>query len=203
MRLGSIGGDTRTYILIMLSEHNIKEFDNTVSEALRSGDLKAFERLFFLYYKKICNFIAAIIKSESDAEEIAQDIFVRIWTHREKFDPRQSLDGYMYTIARNATLNFLRKRRPQGVEAENTKLESYFRPEDKIFSDEMRLLVDTLLANMNPRRRDIFIMSQREGLSNEEIASVLKISKKSVENQLCIAKKEVRRVIEMYLTSVG
>lgn len=77
-------------------------------EALSKGNHKAFEDLFIAYFQRVKLFICGIVKSEADAEELAQDVFVRLWTNREAINIEKPLGGYLYTIARNTAFNFLK-----------------------------------------------------------------------------------------------
>lgn len=75
-------------------------------EALWNGDHKAFETIFLAYYNKTKAFIYGYIKSESDAEELTEDLFVNLWINRQSIDTSKSFDSWLHTIARNAAINF-------------------------------------------------------------------------------------------------
>lgn len=167
--------------------------------SLQSGDHQAFETVFFAYFNKVKYFIYGLIKSESDAEEIAQDIFVRVWTNREAIDPDKNFTTYIYVSARNAALNFLKKRhvRSSYVQEQIHVGSDSDNPEDGFFAREIDLLIQMSVSKMPERRRRIFEMSRNEGLSNDQIAQKLNISKKTVENQLSIALKELREVVSL------
>lgn len=75
--------------------------ETTRLKALREGDEKAFEKIYLNYYKKTLYFITGLVKSEDDAKELTQEVFIKLWTNRETLDPERSVHSYMYTIARN------------------------------------------------------------------------------------------------------
>ena len=81
-----------------------------VVSSLRDGDHQAFESVFFHYFKKVKYFINGLIKSDDDAEELAQDVFVKIWTTRESIDTDKNFNTYVYIIARNTTISFLKQK---------------------------------------------------------------------------------------------
>lgn len=80
----------------------------TTIEALQHGDHQAFEKVFLGYFDKVKYFLNGLLRSEADAEELAQDIFVNLWQNREAIDPQKSFNTYLYTIARNTALNYLK-----------------------------------------------------------------------------------------------
>lgn len=170
-------------------------------EALRDGNHKAFDDVFIGYYKKIKNFIYGFLKSESDAEELTQDIFVKLWINRTAINPERSFDSFLYTTARNATLNYLKHKVIENSYAESLPLdeEEYASSDEILFAKEISLLIEMSVERMPAQRKKIYCLSRNEGLSNDEIATHLNISKKTVENQLSMALKELRNVISCFL----
>ncbi len=169
-------------------------------EALRLGDHNAFDQVFIVYYFKIKNFIYGLLKSEADAEELTQDLFMKLWINHEKIDPQKSLNALLYTMARNAAFNFLEhklvhdsfiSRYPQAESSES--------PDELLFAKEKELLIRLMVQQMPVQRKRIYQMSKEEGLTNDRIAQELNISKKTVENQLSLALKDIRNVISCFL----
>ncbi len=168
-------------------------------EALKNGDHKAFEEVFFEYFDKIKKFIAMFLKSDDEAEELTQDIFVRIWVNRDSFNPSKSLNAYMYAIARNATLNLIKHKKLRLNHVAGYVIpDSGSDTEEYLFSKDVGLLIEMLLDRMSLQKQDIYKLSQEEGLPNDEIAGRLGISRKTVENQLSIIMQELRKVIRDY-----
>jgi len=173
--------------------------EKTTVEALCNGNHKAFEDIFIMYFQKVKTFIGGIIKSDADAEELAQDVFIKLWLNREQIDVNKSLNAYLYAIARNATFNYLKHQL-----VEQSYLSSYKpnedvdTPEEIYFAREIKLLIEMTVTQMPVQRRRIYILSRDKGISNEDIASQLNISKKTVENQLSLAFKEIRKVVSVF-----
>ncbi len=174
--------------------------------ALKDGDHAAFESIFLFYFNKVKYFINGFIKSESDAEELAQDVFVKIWVSRDGIDPTRNFNTYIYISARNATMNFLRHKYVRESFAEDQMKagseEEYASSEELIMAHEIDLLVDMALMKMPAQRRNVYELNRREGLSNEEIAERLNISKKTVENQMSLALKELKTVIKVFVMMI-
>jgi len=173
-----------------------------VQEAIKEGDEKAFELVFITYFNKVKYFIVGLIKSEEDAEELAQDIFVKLWLNRESVDFDKSLSSYLHTAARNATINFLKGKfvRDSYVSDQLRQEEEKESVEESYYAKETSLLIKMAVSQMPEKRRAIFELSREKGLSNEEIANKLEISKKTVENQLSLALKEIRKIITFFFT---
>ncbi len=167
-------------------------------ESLRKGDPKAFESIFLLYHNKIITFIRAIIKSD-DVEDITQDIFAKLWTNRQKIDPQKSLNAYMYTAARNAAFNYLKHKTVGNTYLANHTLKDVdISPEDILYAREIELLTEMVVSQMPTQREKMYRMSRNDGMTNEEIANQLGVTKKTVENQLSLALKELRKVIAAF-----
>ncbi len=170
--------------------------ETTWLNALREGDEKAFEKIYLNYYKRTLYFLTGLVKSETDAEELTQEVFIKLWTNRETIDPERSIHSYMYTIARNTAFNFLKHKLIEiNYINEYTAEAETETSEEILFAKEIALLIEMTVDRMPVQRQRIYKMSRNEGLDNEEIASRLQISKKTVENQLSLALGELKRVI--------
>lgn len=176
--------------------------DKNIFKRFKESDHKAFDSIFLSYYDRIRNFINGLIKSEEDAEELAQDIFVKLWMNRNTIDLNRSFDSYLFTIARNTTYNYLKHQLVhQSYVTDYLKNNSDYgnEIEETIFAKEINLLIEMTVDKMPSRRKDIFIYSRIKGYSNDEIAERLNISKKTVENQLSIALAELRKIIQIFI----
>jgi RNA polymerase sigma-70 factor (ECF subfamily) len=168
-------------------------------ESLCRGNHKAFEDIFIAYFHKVKFFISGIIKSDADAEELAQDVFFRLWDNRDAIDPEKSFNAYIYTMARNAAFNYLKhKSVEQAYLIELPPLDMAASPEEILFAREISLLIELTVSEMPIQRKRIYLLSKKKGVSNADIALQLGISKKTVENQLSLALKEIRKVIALF-----
>ena len=168
-------------------------------EALRGGNHKAFEDVFLAYFQKVRLFIGGIVKSDVDAEELAQDVFVKLWTNREALNSEKPVGAYLYIIARNAAFNFLKHKLVEQTYSDRFPFsDEVATPEDLLFAREISLLVEMTVHEMPVQRRKIYMLSREKGVSNSDIAEKLGISKKTVENQLSLALQELRKVISLF-----
>ncbi|MDD3037678.1 RNA polymerase sigma-70 factor [Bacteroides sp.] len=167
-------------------------------KALQQGDHKAFEDIFITYFDKVKYFLKGILRSESDAEELAQDIFVNLWINRKTVDPQKSFNTYIYTIARNTALNYLKHKLVEEAFIDNCNdlsLKEADSSDEILFAKEINILVEMTVCRMPVQRKKIYQMSRNNGCSNDDIAQKLSLSKKTVENQLSLALQEIRRVV--------
>ena len=170
--------------------------DKKTLEALREGDHKAFKAIFVAYYNKTKTFIDGYIKSDLDAEELTEDLFVNLWVNRRSIDTSKSFSSYLHTIARNSALNFLKHKQVQEKYLnELPAWESHYSCEEDYIAKELGLLVEDIVNKMPAQRKQIYILSRNEGLSNGEIAERLNTTKRNVESQLSLALKEIRKAI--------
>lgn len=185
------------YICILTMSNKLP---HQVIQSLKRGDHRAFEKVFVAYFNKVRYFIFRLVRSDHEAEELAQDVFVRLWTNRASIDLSKSFDAYLFSIAYNATCNYLKRKTVRNDYQNSVVLpELDFTPEELLYAREIELLVEMTVNEMPEQRKRIFHMSRKNGFSNEEIANKLQITKKTVENQLSLALKELRKVIGLFL----
>lgn len=168
--------------------------EDTIS-ALRDGDHKAFEEVFRLYYGRIKVFIAGLIKSEADAEELTEELFVNLWINRSDIDAAKSFNAYLHTIAHHMVINFLKRKYVHADYLSKIAHPQYsYSSEEELIAQETSLLLQLAIERMPEQRKQVFLLSKNEGLKNEEIAVRLQTTKRNVESQLSIALKELRKL---------
>lgn len=162
-------------------------------KSLSKGNILAFNTLFREYSSRLYRFINGYIKSDSQAEEMIQDIFMKIWEKRADLRGELSFKSYLFTIA----FNMIRKHfRAEKVISEylhsGTRDELDLHTTREITYNSLLNYVSEIVDHLPERRRLIFMKSRFEGLSIKEIAEELNISHKTVENQLTDALKFIR-----------
>lgn len=176
--------------------------EKVLVEKIISGDQSAFKEIFYRYKDKLFSYCYRFTKTETIAEEIVHDVFLKIWTEREQINPDLSFSSYLYTITHNHALNFLKK--AAADISLRGKLFYYFeqyhrQPEDQLIYNDLVGIVQQAVALLPPRRRLIYEMSREQAMNDEEIANRLSISKQTVKNQMVKALK----FIKGYLKSHG
>lgn len=162
-------------------------------KSLKAGSVLAFNTLFHHYSNRLYQFSLKYLKSEEEAEELVQEVFTRVWEKRAELKAELSFNSYVFTIAFNVIRKYFR-RKAHVSEYLNNKVKEDMNLDtiNKINYDSLKKHLDELVSILPQRRKEVFIKSRYEGFSVREIAEDLKISKKTVENQLTEALKFLR-----------
>jgi RNA polymerase sigma-70 factor (family 1) len=158
---------------------------------------EGFKCLFDNYKNRLYGYVLAITHSHYTAEEITQEIFIKLWLCRDILHQVSNLDGYIFTIARNKTLNHLRKaaydvRLLKELQERASSAELTNNVEERALVSEYDRLLQDALALLSPQRRLVFVLSRQRGLNHEEIAHQLQLSRHTVKNHLVEALRFIR-----------
>jgi len=173
----------------------IKKMDDQLVSAIKNDDHYAFDQLFHKYGSSLFSFVVSVLKDDFEAEEAVQDVFLKIWEKRRDLDTSLSFKSYLFTIALNTTKNRYRKKLQENKYKQDLAFEfNANRTSDLDVFEYRNLLdyVDKIIEKLPPSRREIFILSKKDGLKNSEIAQLLHISEQTVKNQLVSAMKFLR-----------
>lgn len=167
---------------------------------LKAGDHKAFEEVFIAYYDKVKRLIDGYIKSEEDAEELTEELFVNLWDCHCSINTAKSFNAFMHTAARNISMNFLRHQHVHHSYIDHhSDIQYAATSEEEFIAKELDMLIELVVDRMPEQRKQIYRLSRTEGLSNGEIAERLNTTKRTVESQLSMALKEIRKYIMLFL----
>ncbi len=156
---------------------------------VRTGDAQAFEALFRAYVDPLCSFAYSYVESESQAQEIVQDLFARLWERRETLERPRSVRAYLYGATRNRVLNERRHARVEAafrhralrLEAAQATAPRPVPPEEDLHAGALAVAVERAVTELPPRCREVFTLTRDQHLSYAEAADVLGISPKTVE----------------------
>ncbi|WP_185968921.1 RNA polymerase sigma factor [Carboxylicivirga sp. M1479] len=179
-----------------------KGTERELISALANNETKAFESLYLLYGRKLLVFVNGYLNSKDDAEEIVQEVFVKLWKKRAELETHDSLKGYLFTIAYNAIKKrFLKIKREQDLK-QNYALE-YMHDSGETVSEEtyseVIRQIDSIVEQMPEKRKQVFQLCKKEGLSISEAANYLNISEKTVKNQMTSAYQTIREQLKANL----
>lgn len=167
---------------------------------LKEGDMLAFDAIYERYCKRIFAFVVRYVKSETDAEEIVQEVFLKIWENKNKIDVYSSFESYIFTISYNSTISLLRKRVTEKKYIDYLKnlqvAENVFELTDEVYYAELNGQIQSLLSELTPRQKEIFLLSREEGLTHDEIAKKLGISSNTVKNHIVTTLNFLRTKID-------
>lgn len=168
-------------------------------EQIARGNQQAFRRLFDLYNERLFTFTYGLLHSKVEAEEIVQDVFLKLWESRSTLTTIDYPQSYIFTMARNRTLDLLAKigrnqKLIRQVWANIEHLEEL--TEQVLHAKESQKLINEAVAGLSERKQQIFALSRKEELSHDEIADTLGLSKQTVKNSLSEALKQIKSHLE-------
>lgn len=173
---------------------------------IAEGDVRAFHNVFSEYYGQVKQFSYFVLKDMDAAEDVAQEVFIKIWTGRGVLPEVRNFRNYLFQISKNAVIDHIRKESAM-VLRNNDFAGRFFAGDDSFENDfiarETQGAIDEIVENMPPKRREVFILNRVQGKSNDEIAELLGLSKKTVENHLHLALKELKEKLPLLLVAVA
>lgn len=172
------------------------EGEDRALELLVSGEEAAFEFLYKKYVDKVYYFALGLVNSADDAENVTQEVFIKVWESRARIDPAYSFSSYLFTITRNLIFNQHRKKvneRAYLSYIERAFEHSEMGTEKDYFLKELQERIDAAIADLPPMRRKVFEASRVEGLSHKEISAKLGIAEKTIATHIRLALKTMRK----------
>lgn len=165
------------------------------------GDSNAFAVLFNFYRNKVYGYAIAILKSEKSAEEIVQNVFIKIWLKREDLSSVDNFGAYLRTISRNETLNALKHiatthKHEQLIIRHSTELD--LDTENTIQYRETKQLLDSAIQKLPAQQKLVYTLCHIEGVKQKDVAEKLNISPLTVKVHLREAVKSIRHYLEMH-----
>ncbi len=175
--------------------------NKNILETLAEGNQEVFQKLFCMFQPKVHAFALGLIKNMTDADDITQIVFMKLWTNRKKLPDVDNLDSYIFTITKNTVLSFIAQQKIPEFDIstirETTATDAT--PLDQIEAADLKLLIDMVVEQMPGQRQTVYRLSREKGLSNDEIAQRLNIQKKTVENHLNLALGEIREMLKIII----
>jgi RNA polymerase sigma-70 factor (family 1) len=172
----------------------------------RYDDQFAYKELFVAFYNPLLLFALSFVKSKEQAEEIVSDVFISIWEKRKRIDSINNLKVYLFVATKNTALNYLsRQNKTVITDIDDVAVELrsiYFDPEQLLITAEMISRIKEAINQLPPKCRIIFKLVKEDELKYREVAEILDISIKTVENQVSIALKKIGSAINFDITRV-
>jgi len=186
-----------------MQEKEIEKLCTLVSE---NNDEKAFSRLFDHFSPGLLSYITAIVQKPAVAEELLTDVFMNLWKNRKILHTIRSLPYYLYTSGKNLSINYLKSsQNRQHISLDDfgdSLLFTYATPEtSRIDADNLAALLRAI-QSLPPQCQLIFRLSKEEQLTRKEIAHLLDITTKTVENQMTIAFKKIVEALRREMPSL-
>jgi RNA polymerase sigma-70 factor (family 1) len=172
----------------------MEKLDNHFICKLIDGNFDAFKELYNLYYRQGLLFLTSIIKDKEEAENMVQDVFIKIWLRREQINPELNFNSYLFTCLRNMAFDHLKKvEKSHQMKQQFMQMMEDNNNADSEAEDTRITLLKTAMDHLPEKRKMIVKLNIEEGKSYQEIAEIMRISKNTVKNQLVKAKQFLRR----------
>ncbi len=169
----------------MQNEH--KDTDIQQIEQLKTGSKEAFRLLYDAFAPKIHAFALSYLKNEADSEELLQEVFLKLWEIRASLDSSKNIKSFLFKICTNLIYDMIRRKNIEKAYIDFAGMNDPTKSDttwNEIIYNDMLSKLNHLVNSLSEQRQRIFRMSKEEGLSNEEIALQLSLSKRTVENHL-------------------
>ena len=172
--------------------------DEFLLDALSQGSHSAFEQLYDRYSRRIYANLIRLVRSEAIAEELLQDVFMKVWELRATLNTGQSFQSFLFQISGNLAIDFYRKSaRRQTMEAAKKLIEesAYDHIEKYINFKEAEILLDRAISALPPQRQRIFRLCRIEGKSYEEVAELFSLTRNTVKDHMTKANRFLREIL--------
>ena len=185
----------------------MSKVEKQLLQGLLSGDKNTFDLLVRTYYSTLLFVANDILSDMQSAEEVVQDVFVKLWKIGSTLSIDTSLSSYLTTMVRNLCIDYLRakERRIKTVSIDDPDvqlklhelgMEASF--DEELFPDSLEIAMQKAIDQLSPQCRQIFILNRFEGYSPKEIAEKLQISVSTVKTQISRALNKLKEVADMY-----
>lgn len=166
--------------------------DKSTIRKFKEGDAAAFDTIYHHYSKKLYNFAYGLLKDKDTANEILQEVFVQLWEKRDQVDVALSFENYIFTIVYNAVRKYSRRKSIENKVRyflSNHSSDITENTDSDIIYNEMLELAYRTIDKLPHKRKIVYKLSRQEGMKIKQIASMLNISPRTVENHLSKALK--------------
>jgi RNA polymerase sigma-70 factor (ECF subfamily) len=186
----------------------VSTVDFGLMERIAAGDHAAFRQLVERHQHAVIGTVAKMLGNSSDSEDIAQQVFLRVWRHAKRYRPEAKFTTYLFTITRNLVFNESRRRsRKKEVSADAREENSHQliaahpdrQPDAELLQAELQAAVDAAIASLPEAQRMAVVLRRYEQLSYEEIAAVLDLSVSAIKSLLFRARTSLRETLASYL----
>ncbi len=178
--------------------------DSKLVERLQKGDIEAFNAVFEKYGSRLFGFAFKYLKSKEEAEELVQDVFLKVWENRKNLKKEYSLKSYLFTISYHDICKFFRRKELNDKLKEEIvqTRETAENPKDRIDYQSTLEQIEKVIEKLPSKQKVAFEKSRKEGKSTREIAKEMKLSPGTVDNYISAALKFIKKNISDNCLSV-
>lgn len=178
---------------------NIEELQRRIA---LYDDEPAYKEIFFTFYNSLVRFALTFVEDRETAEEVVSDVMMKVWEGRKTLNAIDNLRVYLYISTRNTALNYIAKRKLPVVSLENLYIDfpsTALNPEQLMITAEMIRRINYAINSLPPRCKLVFRLVKEDRLPYKDVAQILDISIKTIDNQLAIALRKISEGINLQL----
>jgi RNA polymerase sigma-70 factor (ECF subfamily) len=182
--------------------------DFTLIRSIQAGDHQAFESLVRRYQRQVANLIYLTMGNRDDVDDIAQEVFIRVYRSLPKFKFDASFFSWLYRITRNLCIDEIRKRKIRRVLSldyltedtleKNRKSKDYTMASDSVLTEEKQQVIESALQRLKPEHREVLVLREYQDLSYDEIAETLGLRLEAVKSRIFRARMELKNLLSDY-----
>jgi RNA polymerase sigma-70 factor (ECF subfamily) len=190
-------------------DEGVNQEDVAWMRLIASGDETAFRDLVKKHHRAVIGTIGKMTNFSPDSEDLAQQVFVRLWKSAKKYQPTAKFTTYLFTITRNLVFNYTRKKSRQKEHSLEEQTDDWHQqlsdttpgtqPDELLKHAELQSMVDQAIAQLPEKQRLAVILRRHEKMPYEEMATVLELSVPAVKSQLFRARAALREILSSYL----
>lgn len=183
-----------------------KNIDQNLLQLIAGGCERSFRKLYDLYAGKVYTMAMGYLKSPLEAQDVVQEIFVKVWEKRDGLPAIDNFPAYLYIIARNQLINQLQKKVPVYNQDElilQAIPEDRHLPQQQLDYRELTTLISHAIEQLPSRQQQVYRLSREQGLSHQQIAKQLNLSYDTVREHMSKALKNIRASLEKEYGQIG
>jgi len=187
-------------------EQNVRSIE--LMALVRDGDMGAFESLVELHQNAVIGTVAKMLGSPTEAEDIAQQVFIRVWKSAPRYEPQAKFTTWLFTITRNLVFNEVRRRKRKPTVSQDEREEESHRvaedkqstsPDQDLLHSELESAVDSAIQALPEKQRLAVVLRRYEEMPYDEIGKVLSMSVPAVKSLLFRARTQLKNELQKYL----
>ena len=188
-----------SFLLLALALSNLSDEERAeLARSIKNGDHKAFKTFYDIHHEALFRYLMSKGITAETAKDLIQKAFIYIWEQRNQIDPSKSLQAYLFRIGYTRMLNHIRDHSKFDDSEEMPVMKSVKNPEDDALADELNTAINKAINNMPEKRGLVFEMCFIQEFTYRETADALDISKKTVENHMGLALKDIREALKKF-----
>ena len=177
--------------------HHIDITDSRLVENIRKDDYASYNLLFTRYYNRLCLFANSITGNNSDAEDIVQELFIKLWNNRKKSEVQTTVSGYLYQSVKNMALNHIRRETNRKNAIDKMKYSGWHLNDAEIDNIKYSFALENCIDQLPERSKEVVLMQYLQGYKQKEIASKLNISVNTIKNLIWKSLQRIKICLEL------